>query len=63
MPFHDPDADAALFRAIHDGLDGHPFAKVFDSDHHINDPDFAVEAASTLRLMMAGKPRTEIPPP
>ena len=58
-PFHDPEADAALFRAIHEGLD--PLASgdesrrmigVEDRPEHINDPSFADLAACTLLLLL-----------
>ena len=58
-PFHDPEADAALFRAIHEELD--PLASgdesrrmigVEDRPEHINDPSFADLAACTLLLLL-----------
>ncbi len=62
-PFHDPEADAALFQAIHESLDNHPIVSVVDLDHHINDPEFADRAASTLMGLMspASQPRTSRP--
>ena len=47
-PFHDPEADAALFRALHDSIDGHPGITVLDRPEHINDPAFADFAAGLL---------------
>jgi uncharacterized protein (UPF0261 family) len=52
-PFHDPEADAALFRAIHEALDNHPHVTVVDRDNHINDPEFADHAVSVLQSLMS----------
>ena len=70
-PFHDPEADAALFRAIHEALD--PLAPgdgsgrmigVEDRPEHINDPAFADLAACTLLLMLKhAHPDLEKAPP
>ncbi len=51
-PFHDPEADAALFGAIKAGLEGHPTVKVVERDEHINDPAFGASAAETLLRLM-----------
>lgn len=51
-PFHDPEADAALFGALADGLDGHAFVKLETRDEHINDPQFAEAAARRLLELM-----------
>ena len=57
QPFHDPAADAALFRALTDGLAGHPRVQVVLRDEHINDPAFADAAArALLRLMKEAEP-------
>jgi uncharacterized protein (UPF0261 family) len=61
MPFHDPEADAALFRAIHEALDDHPNVTVVDRPHHINDPTFALQAALALRLLMSPDPEKSPP--
>jgi uncharacterized protein (UPF0261 family) len=53
-PFHDPEADAALFSAMADGLAGHPRVRMVVRDEHINDPDFAEAAARALMEMMPG---------
>jgi uncharacterized protein (UPF0261 family) len=55
QPFHDPEADAALFEAIRSGLRGHPSITLEERDEHINDPEFAEAAASTLLSMMPAK--------
>jgi uncharacterized protein (UPF0261 family) len=46
-PFHDPDADDALFSAIRSGLGGQVRLIEFDTD--INDPAFAARATTELR--------------
>jgi uncharacterized protein (UPF0261 family)/N-acetylglutamate synthase-like GNAT family acetyltransferase len=57
QPFHDPEADAALFRALTEGLAGHPRVQVVARDEHINDPAFADLAARTLlRLLRDAEP-------
>ena len=47
-PFHDPEADAALFGALAAGLAAHPRARLVVRDEHINDPAFADAAAAML---------------
>ena len=56
MPFHDPEANAALFAAIHDSLDGAPHITVVDRPHHINDPVFALQCALALQLLLPENP-------
>ncbi len=41
QPFHDPEADAALFHAIRSGWKAAPHRKLIDVDAHINDAVFA----------------------
>ncbi len=43
QPFHDPEADAALFEAIEKNLKQTEKRKLIKHDLHINDPEFAVE--------------------
>ncbi len=60
-PFHDPEADAALFDALRRGLAGHPTVTVIDRDEHINDPGFAEATAATLGGFLSrapARPRT-----
>lgn len=45
-PFHDPQADAAFIHALAERLP--PRIRLVERPTHINDPDFAVEAAMTL---------------
>jgi uncharacterized protein (UPF0261 family) len=52
QPFHDPQADAALFQAIAKGLATHPHVELLVRDEHINDPAFAEAAAAHLRALM-----------
>lgn len=57
-PFHDPEADQALFSALRSHLPSH--VQVVEVDAHINDPPFADALASEmLRLLrppMGGRP-------
>jgi uncharacterized protein (UPF0261 family) len=41
QPFHDPDADAALFGALRSAWRGTPRRRLLEVDAHINDPAFA----------------------
>ncbi len=52
-PFHDPDADHALFRTLVEGLSGHSHVRVEFRDEHINDPAFADAAAERLLQLMS----------
>jgi uncharacterized protein (UPF0261 family) len=47
QPFHDPEADAALFEALREGLDGSR-VELIELDHHINDEEFATAMADKL---------------
>jgi uncharacterized protein (UPF0261 family) len=49
QPFHDPEARRALHEAIKSGL---PAGQVVELDLHINDPEFADEAAARLVELM-----------
>jgi len=54
QPFHDPEADAALFSALEAGLG--PNVEVVELDTDINDKTFAVKAAELLlEKLKAGK--------
>jgi uncharacterized protein (UPF0261 family) len=55
-PFHDPEADAALFDALALGLKNHPFVRVEVRDEHINDPTFADFAARNLLGLLGRTP-------
>jgi uncharacterized protein (UPF0261 family) len=46
-PFHDPDADAALFAALREGLDGSR-VEIVEHDANINDEEFATAMADRL---------------
>jgi uncharacterized protein (UPF0261 family) len=46
QPFHDPDADAALFSALREGLDGR--VELIEMDNNVNDPEFAEAMADKL---------------
>ncbi len=54
QPFHDPEADQALFDAIRQTL--HEPATLIELDLHINDPDFADEVAERLLGLLQGGP-------
>ena len=46
QPFHDPEADAALFDALREGLDGG--VELIEMDCNVNDPQFAEAMADKL---------------
>ena len=52
QPFHDPEADAALFRALRDGLAD--TVERHELDLHINDPAFAAAMAARLDELVRG---------
>ena len=56
-PFHDPEADSALFDTLAAGLAGHSHVRLVERDEHINDPAFAEAAAQTLIELMSMKSR------
>jgi uncharacterized protein (UPF0261 family) len=51
QPFHDPDADAALFAAIREGWKNAAHRKLIELDCHINDDAFAEAAVHAYRNM------------
>lgn len=53
QPFHDPEADEALFNAIRQGVHGN--AKVVEVDVHINDPVFAERLVAEFTQMIEGR--------
>ena len=57
QPFHDPEADAALFQALRDHV--RPPAEIVELDLHINDPAFA-DAAADRMLALLGDARSTI---
>lgn len=48
-PFHDPQADAALFGAIREGWQDAPSRRLIEIDAHINDPAFAEAVVHAFR--------------
>jgi uncharacterized protein (UPF0261 family) len=46
QPFHDPEADAALFDALRENLD--PRVELHELDNNVNDPEFAEAMADKL---------------
>ena len=53
-PFHDPEADAALFAAIRAAWKPAPQRKLIEVDAHINDPAFAEAAVHAYRDITKG---------
>lgn len=53
MGFHDPAADRAFVNALKAGLPGN--IRLVERDTHINDPEFATEAAQTLIALIQAK--------
>ncbi|KMO38414.1 hypothetical protein VQ02_11830 [Methylobacterium variabile] len=49
LPFHDPEADAALFAAIRDGWRAAPNRRLVEVDAAINDPAFAQALVAAFR--------------
>jgi uncharacterized protein (UPF0261 family) len=47
QPFHDPEADEALFTRLRDGLD-RDRVELIELDHNVNDPEFAAAMADKL---------------
>nr|MDQ2897652.1 Tm-1-like ATP-binding domain-containing protein [Actinomycetota bacterium] len=53
QPFHDPEADTALFDALREGIDP-ARVEVHELDANINDPAFAIAMADRLHELIAG---------
>jgi uncharacterized protein (UPF0261 family) len=53
QPFHDPQADEALFSAIRSGWQDAPNRCLVEIDAHINDPQFAAALAENFRAISA----------
>jgi uncharacterized protein (UPF0261 family) len=54
QPFHDQDADAALFEALREGLRGSE-VELVELDHNINDEEFAIAMADKLDEHLRGR--------
>lgn len=52
QPFHDAEADAALFAAIREGWVAAKNRKLVEVDAHINDPAFAAEAVRQFKAIV-----------
>ena len=52
QPFHDAEADAALFAAIREGWAAARNRKLVEVDAHINDPAFATEAVKQFKAIV-----------
>nr|WP_258861482.1 Tm-1-like ATP-binding domain-containing protein [Microbacterium sp. JB110] len=57
-PFHDPDADAALFDAVRGALAG-SHVDVIEDDRHINDQGFGRDAARRLHALISAREPNE----
>jgi uncharacterized protein (UPF0261 family) len=53
MPFHDPEADQALFEAIRSGWKKAANRKLVEVAANINDPKFAAEAVKQFRSIIS----------
>ena len=53
-PFHDPEADAALFAAIRDGWQDAPNRRLVEVDAHINDAAFALACVREFAAITTG---------
>jgi uncharacterized protein (UPF0261 family) len=51
QPFHDPEADAALFEAIRSGWQAAPNRQLVELDLHINDPAFVAALVEAFRAI------------
>jgi uncharacterized protein (UPF0261 family) len=56
-PFHDPEADAALFQALEQTVRATPSRQLIRLPHHINDPAFAAALVREFRALHAGRRR------
>ena len=52
QPFHDPEADAALFAALEATLAPGPDRRLIRLPHHINDPAFAAALVAEFSSLM-----------
>ena len=55
QPFHDPEADAALFEALREGLAGSS-VELIELDNNVNDEEFATAMADRLDEHLRGAP-------
>jgi uncharacterized protein (UPF0261 family) len=53
QPFHDPEADAALFDALREGLAGSR-VELIELDNNVNDEEFAMAMAEKLDVYLGG---------
>ena len=53
QPFHDPEADAALFDALREGLEGSP-VELVELDNNVNDEEFADAMVDKLDGYLGG---------
>ena len=55
-PFHDPDADAALFAAIRETFVPGPDRRLVETPYAINDPDFAAALVESFSALLPSSP-------
>ena len=55
MAFHDPAADAALFRALEDTVRQTGTRKLLRAPHHINDPAFSDAIVAAFEAVAGGR--------
>jgi len=55
QPFHDPDADAALFAAIEETVEQTDQRRLIRLPHNINDPEFSEALVEQFRAVMAAR--------
>jgi uncharacterized protein (UPF0261 family) len=53
QPFHDPEADAALFEALREGLEGSS-VELIELEHNVNDEEFADAMVDKLDAYLGG---------
>ena len=58
MPFHDPQADAALFNALEQTVRQTSQRQLIRSAHNINDPEFVAEIVEAFRSVNVGNSKT-----
>lgn len=57
QPFWDPEADAALFRALEETVLQTGMRRLVRIPHNINDPEFAEEAVDAFQSLLGAEPR------
>ncbi|WP_290635553.1 Tm-1-like ATP-binding domain-containing protein, partial [Aquisalimonas sp.] len=55
QPFHDPEADAALFQALEETVQQTADRQLIRYPHNINDPEFSQALVEHFRAIMAAR--------